>query len=693
MRSIKTVRKIIISGRVKNLPSLCSLSLIIFFSFDSPVRPSRNAGGEAPVSAGERFIVKYRATSSKPMKTKTYSHAVTTRLLTIFSTLIFLFVMQNYSLGQKPTARAAQRQAEGAANQPPEISYTVSMPKPTTHLLEVEMRLKYRSAPEVVELKMPVWTPGSYLIREYARHVQDFVVKDTAGKPLGWEKINKNTWRIATARSGEIVVNYRVYANELTVRTNELNDEHAFWNNAALLMFPREALSAPSTVKVIPYGNWKVATGLPKVPGEENVFRAENFDILYDSPFEVSDFNDITFTVRGKEHRFVVTGEGNYDLRAIVRDTTKIIEECYKIFGELPYENYVFIVNLRGSGGLEHLNSTALQWNRLGFKPAARYRAFLNLVAHEYFHLWNVKRIRPDALGPFDYENENYTKLLWVAEGATAYYEGLLLRRAGLVSDRELLADKARLISDLQSRPGRFQTSLEEASLDAWIKYYRQDENAINNQISYYDKGEIVNMLLDITIRTASNGTKSLDDVMRYLYSEFFKKGKNYMPADYQKAAELMAGRSLEDFFAKYVRGRDEIDYGSIFSGIGLRLNGSIPGKGRGFLGAETSEEGGRLLVRTIPAGTPAYEQGLNTGDQIIAIDGYRASAQFLQSSLAEKKPGDTVRLTVFRFDKLRDLPITLGPPINAEYTFESVENPTEDQKRLYKGYLNAELK
>lgn len=626
------------------------------------------------------------------MKKTINSRPLFCRVFTIISAIVFLLNMDIQSSAQRPSAPSAQK-TPAAIRQMPEIAYTVSMSKPATHLLEVEMRLKYSSPADTVELKMPVWTPGSYLIREYARHVQDFAVSSGAGQPLKWEKINKNTWKIEAKSNKEIVISYRVYANELTVRTNELNDEHAFWNNAALLMYPKDGLAAPSTVKVIPYGNWKVATGLPRLPGEENVFRAENFDILYDSPFEVSDFNEITFQVHGKEHRFVVTGEGNYDLRAIARDTAKIIEECYKIFGELPYDNYVFILNLRGGGGLEHLNSTALQWNRFGFKPAARYRAFLNLVAHEYFHLWNVKRIRPDALGPFDYENENYTKLLWVAEGATAYYEGLLLRRAGLVSDREFLADKARLITDLQSRPGRLQTSLEEASLDAWIKYYRQDENSINNQISYYDKGEIVNMLLDITIRTSSGGAKSLDDVMRYLYDNYFKKGRNYTPADYQKAAEMMAGRSLEDFFAKYVRGRDEIDYDSILSGIGLKLEASIAGKGRGYLGADTNEDGGRLIVRAVPAGTPAYEQGLNTGDQIVAVDGYRASAQFLQSYLAEKKPGDSIRLTVFRFDKLKEIPIVLGQPTRAEYSFAAVDNPTEKQKELYRSYLNAELK
>lgn len=575
----------------------------------------------------------------------------------------------------------------------PDISYTVSMPKPWTHLLEVEMRLDWAQMPAQAELKMPVWTPGSYLVREYARHVQDFAVKDASGADLAWRKINKNTWQVDTKSAKTIVAKYRVYANELTVRTNELNDEHAFFNNAALLLFPKDQLKAASIVKVVPYGNWKVATGLPKVEGQINTFRAENFDVLYDSPFEVSDYKEINFTVQGKPHRFVVTGDGNYDLPKMATDTAKIIEEAYKIFGELPYNDYTFIVNLRGGGGLEHLNSTALQWNRYGFAPKARYTGFLNLVAHEYFHAWNVKRIRPDALGPFDYENENYTRLLWVAEGGTAYYEGVLLRRAGLITDKEYLSTKASAIQQLQERPGRFETSLEDASFDAWIKYYRPDENAVNNQISYYDKGEIVNMLLDVRIRKDSAGTKSLDDVMRYLYNEFYKKGKNYTPADYQKISEMMAGGSLEDFFSKYVRGTEDIDYNAIVSGIGLELRGDAANANRAYIGADFAEDAGRLTVRSLPSDAPAYEQGLNTGDQIVAIDGNRASQAFVTSYIAEKKPGDKVRMTIFRFDRLRDIEFTLGGNMRRNYTFVPVESATDAQKSLYQNYLQAELK
>jgi len=574
----------------------------------------------------------------------------------------------------------------------PEISYTIGMSKPWSHLLEVEMRLNWAAnSPAQAEISMPVWTPGSYLVREYARHVESFAASDASGNALMWRKADKNTWQVDTKGAKGIVVKYNVYANELTVRTNELNDNHAFFTPAALLMFPNGQLKTASTVKVVPYKDWKIATGLPKVEGQTNVFRAENFDVLYDSPFEVGNFEEISFTVQGKPHRFVVEGEGNYDLQKIAKDTTKIIEESYKIFGELPYNDYTFILNLRGGGGLEHLNSTALQWNRFGFSGNG-HNNFMTLVAHEYFHLWNVKRIRPDALGPFDYENENYTKLLWVAEGGTAYYESVLVQRAGIISAKEFFEGKAGQIQSLEERPGRFETSLEEASFDAWIKYYRQDENAINNQISYYDKGELVNFLLDVEIRAASKGAKSLDDVMRYLYTEFYKKNKNYTPEDYQKISEMMAGKSLEDFFAKYVRGRADIDYRAILSGIGLQLKDN-KGRETPYLGANMRQEGDRLTITSVPKGTPAYEQGLNTNDQLVAVDGARANQTFLQNYLGEKKVGDKVKLTVFRFDELREIEITLGGRARSAYQIAALENATEEQKSVYKTFVGVDLK
>jgi len=609
--------------------------------------------------------------------------------------LIFALIFSMYQTTDAQTKKTKGKKTtattvEAAKPAAPEIGYTVSMSKPWTHLLEVEMRVKSAQMPQAAEIQMPVWTPGSYLIREYARHVQDFAATDASGANLTWEKTNKNTWRVNSKGANEIVVRYNVYANELTVRTNELNADHAFFNNAALLMNVKGFLGAPATLKINPYGDWKIATGLSAVEGQANTFRAPNFDVLYDSPFEVGSFVETSFDVNGIRHRMVFEGEGNYDMQKTAADVKKIVEQAVKMFGEVPYKDYLFIVNLRGGGGLEHLNSTALQFNRLAF--TTRYNDFLTLAAHEYFHAFNVKRIRPDALGPFDYNNENYTKLLWVAEGGTAYYENILVQRAGLITDKDYLAGKAAAFQALQNRPGRFQQSVEESSFDAWIKYYRPDENAVNNQISYYDKGEIVNFLLDLEIRRSSNGAKSLDDVMRALYTDFYKNNKNYTPEDYQKISETMAGKSLNDFFSKYVRGREEINYNEFLSGFGLRLATGDAGE-KAYLGADLTQTGDKLTVRATPAGTPAYEQGLNASDEIVAVDGNRASLTFLTSYLDAKRVGDKIKLTVFRFDQMRDIEITLGGRAPQSYKIAALETPTDEQKRLYQGYFGTELK
>jgi predicted metalloprotease with PDZ domain len=589
--------------------------------------------------------------------------------------------------------------AQDNRNQP-DIRFSVSMSKPFTHLLEVEMRVRRRASAKAVDLLMPVWTPGSYLVREYERHVQDFAVRDEGGRPLEWRKVNKNTWRIDAGQARELIATYRVYANELTVRTNELNDRHAFWTNAALLMYVDGNLNAPATLRIEPpQPGWKIATGLPAFQGQENTFSAENFDILYDSPVEVGPFKTLTFDVQSVPHRIVIEGDGNYDAERMRRDIKKIVEAQVKMMGDIPYRDYTFILNLRptGSGGLEHLNSTALIWPRFGFGTPSDYRDFLGLVSHEFFHLWNVKRIRPDALGPFDYTKENYTRLLWVAEGITSYYETLFLKRAGLISDREYLSLTAKAIQDVQNVPGRLVMSAEEASFDAWIKYYRQDENSVNSQVSYYDKGALLGLLLDLHIRKRSNGAKSLDDVMRHLYAEHFRKGRNYTPEDFQRACEMAAGSSLEDFFKRYVRGREELDYNAALSGVGLRLDttgatSSTPPVEKSYLGARLKQDNDRLIVDRIYSGAPAYDQGLNTNDQIVALDNMRVNQESFNARLAEKLPGDTITLTVFRFDDLRTLTIKLGSRIDAPYRIVTIKDASIEQERLYHGWLGAPL-
>ena len=591
---------------------------------------------------------------------------------------------------------AAASGAQVTAPNSPDISFTVSMSKPSTHLLEVEMRLQRSNGASHTDLVMPVWTPGSYLIREFERHVQDFAAEEN-GRALEWTKTNKNTWRITTNGAHEWRVTYRVYANELTVRTNELNSDHAFWNNAALLMYPDGFIKSPSTLRIVPRAGWKIATGLPPIADRANTFRAENFDILYDSPVEVSDFKEIDFTVRGVAHRIVIDGDGNYDSMRLREGVRRIVEAEVSLFGEIPYHDYTFILHLRsaGGGGLEHLNSTALGFRRSNFATENGYQDFWSLVAHEFFHLWNVKRIRPDALGPFDYTKENYTRLLWVAEGITEYYGNLMVRRAGLMTDTAYLAHLAKQIQDFQNTPGRMEMSAEEASFDAWIKFYRPDENSVNSSISYYDKGELLGMLLDLEIRKRTRGSKSLDDVMRHLYTEYYQKGRNYAPADFQKTCELMAGGNMDQFFSRYVRGREELDYNAALNSAGLRLYNAGAGEmiaqpERSFLGAELEQTGDRLVVTSVRSGTPAYEQGLNARDQIVALDGARVNKDSFEARIAEKKPGETVRITVFRFDDLRTFEIRLGSRVDAPYRIVQLANSTDEQKQLYRAWLNT---
>jgi predicted metalloprotease with PDZ domain len=586
-----------------------------------------------------------------------------------------------------------------------DISFTVAMPKPYTHLLEVEMRVQIPAnlqAPNETDLVMPVWTPGSYLIREFERHVQDFSA-DANGRALDWTKVNKNTWRVKTGGARQWRATYRVYANELSVRTSELNSDHAFWNNAALLMYPDGQIEHPSTLRINPAPGWKIATGLPALDGQPNAFRAENFDVLYDSPVECSNFKQIDFQVRGVPHRIVIDGDGNYDQKRMLAGVQKIVETEVSLFGDIPYHDYTFILHLRANtgGGLEHLNSTALGFRRANFATEEGYRSFWSLVAHEFFHLWNVKRIRPDALGPFDYTKENYTRSLWVAEGITDYYGQLTPRRAGLISEQTYLDQLAKRIQDFEHTPGREKMSAEESSFDSWIKLYRPDENSINSQVSYYDKGELLGLLLDLDIRRRTHGAKSLDDVMRYLYTDFYQKGRNYTPADMQKACELMAGASLDQFFSRYVRGREEFQYNEILMGAGLQLEqAGIPLGGSGpdilvrvkaFLGADLEQTGDRLMIKAVRAGTPAYEQGLNANDQIVALDGARVNKDTFDARIAEKKPGDTVRVTVFRFDDLRTFDIRLGLQVDAPFRIVPVAQASDEQKRIYQAWLGAQ--
>jgi predicted metalloprotease with PDZ domain len=581
--------------------------------------------------------------------------------------------------------------ASGAAHGQ-KLSYTLGMSKPHTHYFEVETRFEALPANVVkqgyVDFKMPVWAPGSYLVREFAKNVEGEMAKDLAGKPLPVQKMNKNTWRVTTGKATGVVFNYLVYAFEISVRTSFLDAAHGFVSPSGVFVFPDGFVNLPSTIQVKPYQDWQqISTSLAPVGGDKWTLQSPNYDLLADSPIEIGTHRIFEFQAAGLPHRFAMQGVTAYDEARIVRDVTKIVDVSTKIFGEHPCKDYTFIVHhsAGGSGGLEHLNSTVLGVSRYAYASEGRYLGFLSLVAHEYFHLWNVKRLRPAPLGPFDYDNENYTRLLWMAEGWTAYYDNLIVRRAGLSDEAGYLRDLAGNISEHENAPGSRVQAVTDASFDAWIKYYRRNENSANSSISYYGSGARLASMLDLEILHATGAKKSLDDVIRFLYQEYYKKlDRGFTEAELKKAIETVAGKNLDEFFAKHVYGTEKIDYNKHLAHAGLQLN-VVPDR-TASLGATLEEENGRVVVRSVRKGAAGYEHGLNVNDEIVAIDGFRlTSAASVNNNVASRRPGDRVLLTVARDGLLLELQVTLDVSGVASYYLAPVSGgPSPAQKAVY---------
>lgn len=572
------------------------------------------------------------------------------------------------------------------------ITYTIAMPQPHTHLFHVTIAIDGLRGPEV-DLVLPSWTPGSYMIREYARHVQGFDAR-AGDVSLPWRKIAKDAWRVDTRGATDIQVRYQVYANDLTVRTSHLDDSHGYFNGASVFMFVPGRETEPLRLCVEPPPGWRVTTGLE--PGDRpNTFRAADYDELVDCPVECGTHRLLTFEVDDVPHRIAIWGRGNEDEARLVADTRRIVEVQRDFFGGLPYRHYTFILHLvdGAGGGLEHRNSVTNQVNRWTFRPDRNYERYLTLTSHELFHAWNAKRLRPASLGRFDYRRENYTRLLWLVEGATSYYDHLLLVRAGLLTPERFLEQLAEAITQLQSQPGRRLQSLEQSSFDAWIKFYRPDENSANSSISYYLKGSLVCWLLDMAIREHTGGMRSLDDLMRLLYVTYPLSGPG-IPEDGAVLAaveELTGDRQgiFREFFARYVAGVEELDYAPALAMAGLDLRWERNGP-RTWLGLSCKRQGERVIVSSVRSDGPAYAAGVYAHDEILALDGWRVDDERLNERLDEREPGDTVRLTLFRGDRLVEVPITLAEAPCERAVITPVETPTEAQRRAYHAWLGT---
>ena len=575
----------------------------------------------------------------------------------------------------------------------PRIHFEVSFSEPQAHYAEIKMEISDLRQ-DYIDVKMPVWTPGSYLVREYAKHVESVEACDADGAYLAVQKIDKNTWRINADKADRVTLSYRIYGFEVSVRTNFIDDTHAFLSPAATFMYVDGLVDHPATVTIIPPGAWaKISTGLEPVSGKPNTFHATDFDILFDSPIEVGNQDVFTFEAAGVHHEIAMVGGGNYDKERLKVDCATIVEEATRIFGVNPNKRYVFIVHnyQSGGGGLEHLNSTVLGASRNGYQNERSYVGFLGLVAHEYFHLWHVKRLRPIALGPFNYDAENYTTALWIMEGFTAYFDNLLLRRCDFLSESNYLQALASDVNTVENRAGNQIQSVALASFDAWIKYYRPDENSANTSISYYNKGALLAMLLDLRILAATQGQKRLDDVLRIAYDEFYvKKKRGFEEHELQALIEQVAGVSVADIF-KAAHTVEPLDYNSHLNAVGYELVNHNAGRELPDLGITTSTTEGRIMVTGVNRGTGAWDGGINVRDEIIAINGERldANGKEFNRVMQTAAIGDELRVLIARDGKIRELNIRLEKDTKGMFGIVPLQNATPEQEKLGKIWLS----
>jgi len=574
-----------------------------------------------------------------------------------------------------PPARA---QAIYAENRMPArgvgIGYVVTIGNPISHLYDIELDVHGFRATSI-DAVIPAWEPGNYNIQNFAKNVQNFKSATPLDQPLEWQKTDKQTWHITKRSDDDVVIRYQVFSLRLTYDMADIS-------GPSLFMYIAGEKHVPVSVKYIVPNGWTVYTGLEK---QADRYHAADYDVFVDSPAFIGDhFKVLDFSVDKVPHRIVFSRKDISLIdNQVISDVTEIVNAARSVFGgKLPYQEYTFLIKFQpatGSGGLEHLNSTRITVGESDFVNQTSYRRFLFVVAHEYFHLWNVKRIRPKVLGPFDYTKEANTHLLWVSEGITSYYGDLLLARADIASPTEFLDKMSTIVDTLQHAPGRLLMSAEEASWNTWLR----SDNAVNNTISYYDKGEIIGFLLDIEIRTRTKNERSLDDVMRYLLATYADKGLGFPEDGFLKAVENVAGSDFKEFFQVNAQSRKELDYDRYLKQVGLQISiGKQPGTIYVGVEYERSDTDLPRVKRVIP-GSPAEKAQLDTGDLLIAMNDDRLTYENFRNRLHSHKLGETVKLTIMRGERMLTASLT---PVEAQTeTWSVVELPqaTAEQNKL----------
>jgi len=575
------------------------------------------------------------------------------------------------------------------------VRHKVSLSDPNAHLITVSSTFTAEpggALPDPLVVGMPVWTPGSYLVREFARCVEGMRAS-AGGKEAVVRKERKNAWAIEHGGASELTISYELYCNDLSVRTNHVDQTHLFLNGAATFMFATHAPTAGAEVTLELPESWKIASSLKRAGTSPRVLTAKDYDELVDAPIHAGHLLSKTFEVQGKSHEFAVWGEAPAaDWDEVVRDTRTIIETESKLLGGLPYDDYKFIwlMTPKSRGGLEHEASTALTIPPGSFDDRRGYLDVLSLVAHEFLHLWNVKRIRPAGLTPYNYEQENYTRLLWWFEGGTSYFDWRILRLAGLCTVDEYLEHLGDELARLEDTPGRMLQSAADASFDAWIKLYRADENTINSTVSYYLKGEIICALLDVELRARTNGERGLDHVLTELWRAYGTE-RRPVPEDGMAAIfERVAGKSMNDVLEPWVHGREELPIDTILAKMGLEVRREAGRRARGSLGVRLRTSDGRATVAAVLRGRAAQRAGLDAGDEIVAAGGRRIEGGKVDPALAGRAAGSEVEMVVNRDGVMRTLNVKLDAPIPDRVRIGVAEGATSAQRSLLQGWLHG---
>ena len=572
------------------------------------------------------------------------------------------------------------------------LSYTVRMDNPEWHFFQVQLACKGIKK-EFIDFKMPAWTPGYYQKMDYTKYLERLKATDETGNELKWEKPNDNTWRVFTKNTNSVNLAYEIKTVRSFVATPYVDETRAYILPAGVFLYIDKMINHPVRVTVVPDAKWnRVATGLDSIQGKKFTYTAPDFDILYDSPFLVGNLEELQpFYIRGVKHRFIGYKLGDFDKAEFIVDLKKIVDAAVNVIGHVPYKHYTFIAIGQGPGGIEHLNNTTFGFNGNNFDKRESYIRTLHFLAHEYFHHYNVKRIRPIELGPFDYDKGSRTKMLWVSEGLSVYYEYLVVRRAGVSTDAELLNALRGNIAAYENKPGKRYQTLEQASYETWSDGpFGRTGDEVNKTISYYDKGPVVGLVFDFKIRQATNNKKSLDDVMRFLYKEYYqKKKRGFTEEELENAFESVAGVSLDEEF-EYVTTTKELDYPKYFNYAGLKIDTSTLVLPAAYLGITLRERTDTAFVSAVDYESPAWNSNLRRGQQVLKINGEKATVDLFNKVVDAAGPGDKISLTVLSNNELNNIEIVFEKKKDRPFITATIGDPDPLQKQILEGWLKG---